>query len=361
MQFVSEEIFVIMRTTTMIAVAGLLTFGGLGLQAGTSVNFDFNTQSSSGLQTDSGYAVSPYTGTVGGTTVQLFCDDFNDNITYGQQNIAAYQTAMPAIGSSASVALQDQTRYGVANPSTGANYPAGTKLYDEMAWLATQMLAVSGTNASYNEIAIQEAIWTLTNNTTVNDGLSPENQKTTQTGTYGDTGVEQSYLQWITDAKNDYSTSVGGYAGLVTANWSIVTAVSSAGCTIGSNGTTGCTPGQPGTKSSSGWVTQEFLAYTGGTPIINQGGSNPSTPEPASFLLIGSGLARRRDLRSSPQAHQLIPSQSRIQTGWLTEMVRQPVAFNPGFRVLQYRSVNGAVYRALYRLSVGHILKLLVA
>lgn len=272
----------------MIAVGSLLTFGALGLQAGTSVILDFNTQSNSpGLVFDSGYAISPYSGTVGGTTVQLFCDDFNDNINFGQQNITAYSTALTASTST----LDAQTRYGVANPSNaGANYPAGTQLYDEMAWLATQMLSVSGTSATYNEIAIQEAIWTLTNDSAINDGTSPRNQTATQNGT-GDTGGEQSYLQWLTDASNDYNKTVAGYASLVTANWSIVTAVSSAGCTIGSNGTKGCTPGTAGTKSSSGWVTQELLAYSGsGTPIITQNGSGSSTPEPASFVLIGSGL-----------------------------------------------------------------------
>jgi hypothetical protein len=272
----------------MIAVASFLTFGGLGLQAGTAVTLNFNTVSTSpGLVFDSGYAISPYSGTVAGTTVQLFCDDFNDNINYGQQGVSVYSTALPAIGANASADLQNLTRYGTASASNaGANYPSGTQLYDEMAWLATQMLSVSGTSASYNEIAIQEAIWTLTNDSAVNDGLSPRNQTATQNGV-GDAGGEQSYLQWITDASNDSTKGVTGYASLVTANWSIVTAVASSGCTVGSSGTTGCsTAGKPGT----GTVTQEFLSYSGGTPIINQGGSSPSTPEPASFLLIGSGL-----------------------------------------------------------------------
>jgi hypothetical protein len=261
------------------------------LQAATTYNLDFNSQSNSpGLIYDGNYAISPYSGTVGGTTVQLFCDDFNDNVNWGQQNITAYQTSLTA----SATTLDGQTRYGDANPSTaGASYPAGTTLYDEMTWLATQMLAVSGTSATYNETAIQEAIWTLTNDKNVNDGSSPHNKTTTQTGTYGDAGVEQSYLAWIADAEADYGGNAAGYASLVTGNWSIVTAVASAGCTVGSgtayskySGVSACTPGAAGTGS----VTQEFLAYSGGTPTINQGGLGPSTPEPASFLLIGSGL-----------------------------------------------------------------------
>jgi hypothetical protein len=271
------------------------------LQASTTYNLDFNSQSNSqGLIFDGSYAISPYSGTVGGTTVQLFCDDFNDNVNWGQQNITAYQTSLTA----STTVLDGQTRFGDANPSTAnASYPAGTTLYDEMAWLATQMLAVSGSDATYNETAIQEAIWTLTNDKNVNDGLSPRNEATTQSGTYGDTGVEQSYLAWIADAKADYTGNVQGYASLVTGNWSIVTAVASAGCTVGSGtayskngGVSACTPGTAGT----GTVTQEFLAYSGGTPTIDQGGLGNPAPEPASFVLIGSGLlagavfARRR-------------------------------------------------------------------
>jgi hypothetical protein len=150
-----------------------------------------------------------------------------------------------------------------------------------MAWLATQLLNTSGANATYNDIAIQEAIWTLTNDPNV-DGASPHNQTTTQAGPYGDAGAEQSYLFWITDAGADYNNTVSGYASLATGDWSIVTAVASAGCTVGSGtafsqdgGVSACVPGTMGT----GDVTQEFLAY-----------SPPQAPEPASFLLIASGL-----------------------------------------------------------------------
>ncbi len=255
----------------------------VSLQAGSTTNLDFNTQSNSpGLIYDGPYGISPYTGTVGGLTVTLYCDDFNDNINYGQQNITAYSTALPT---TTNAAFQADTRYAVANPTTaGAGYPAGTQLYEEMAWLATQMQNTTGTNATYNDIAIQEAIWTLTDDKNVNDGQSPQNQTTTGTGTRSDAGVQQSYLAWIADAAADYDhTNVSGYANLVTADWSIITAVGSAGCTIGSNGSTGCTPGTAGT----GAVTQEFLAYS---PTVGQNGSQTATPEPASWILIGSGL-----------------------------------------------------------------------
>jgi hypothetical protein len=97
--------------------------------------------------------------------------------------------------------------------------------------------------------------------------------------------VQQSYQSWVSDAQNDYNTSVAGYASLVTSDWFIVTAESSAGCTIGSNGSTGCTPGTAGTGS----VTQEFLAYSSGGMVVTTQNIS-AAPEPASFILFGSAL-----------------------------------------------------------------------
>ena len=220
-----------MKMKLVVFLGGVLAFSTL-LQADATYNLDFNTQSNSpGWVFDGSFAVSPYSGTVNGTTVALYCDDFNDNVNYGQQNITVYSTALSTTGT----VLQDDTRYGKNNPTTaGAGYPAGTQLYEEMAWLATQMQNTSGANATGNDIAIQEAIWTLTDNNTVNDGQSPQNYKTTGTGALGDNGAQQSYLAWIADAAADYNqTGVAGYANLVSSNWSIITMVSSAGCTLG--------------------------------------------------------------------------------------------------------------------------------
>jgi hypothetical protein len=269
---------------THILLAGAFAFS-VSLQGASTYNLNFNTQSNSpGLIFDGPYAISPYTGTVGGSTVVLYCDDFNDNVYYGQQNITVYSTALPT---TTNTTFQDDTRYGVANPTTaGAGYPAGTQLYEEMAWLATQMQNTSGANATYNDKAIQEAIWTLTDDKNVNDGQSPQNQTTTGTGTRSDSGVQQSYLAWIADAGVDYNQSnVTGYANLVSSDWSIVTAVSAAGCTVGSKGSSGCTPGTAGT----GDVTQEFLAYSS-APVSQTNFALGNSPEPASFILIGSGL-----------------------------------------------------------------------
>ncbi len=274
-----------------LSLAGILVFGA-SLQASTSYTLNI---SSAGTLTDGSYNVSPFTATINGTSVQLYCDDFNDSSsTHTDYNV--YVTNIATTGT----ALTNYTRYGV-NDAPGAGYPAGTALYEEMAWLATQSQNDgSGTNADNNDKAIQEAIWHLTNDTAGPDGTSPTNTSGyTGTAAGGANGTAQSYSQWITDAQNDYNKTVAGYTTLNLNNWYIVTGVPSAGCTIGSNGTTGCTAGTAGT----GNTTQEFLAYYNGSLPTSNGGSS-STPEPASFLLIGSGLlgvaifSRRRVLAS---------------------------------------------------------------
>jgi hypothetical protein len=284
-----------MRTKLTI-LAGALIFGASMGQAATSYLLDFNTQSNSaGLVYDGSYAISPYTGTLnGGSPVQLYCDDFNDSIQFGQQNIQVYKTALTASAAD----LKAQTRYYVDNPSSNSSYPAGLTLYEEMAWLATQMQHAGSTN----DKAIQEAIWQLTDasggNTAPNNSSGYNGGVTTgYSGTTSSTA--QSAAHWISDAMSyvaGYSatsntsswSSAGYYANLVLSDWSVVTAVDSAGCTTGSydyGSIHGCTPGHAG----YGTTTQEFLAYTPGTSGATPP-PPPTAPEPASFVLIGSGL-----------------------------------------------------------------------
>lgn len=284
-------------------LAGVLACGA-SLQGATSYILDFNTQSNSpGLVYDGSYAISPYSGTVNGTSVSLYCDDFNDTINFGQQNISVYSTGLNQTGS----ALSNDTRYGVHNASTTYSGTAGTTLYEEMAWLATQMQHTTGTNAQANDIAIQEAIWTLTD--TAGGATAPHNSNS-NSGTAGSGlgGTAQSYLTWIADAQAAITQFNGGatwsyynsYSALATNNWYIITAVTSAGCTTGSE-TNGCS-GAGGTgagTAGTGSVTQEFLAYAPGG-LVTSTTTVAGVPEPASFGLIGSGLlfgalfARRR-------------------------------------------------------------------
>ncbi|HEU5021823.1 MAG TPA: PEP-CTERM sorting domain-containing protein [Bryobacteraceae bacterium] len=284
-----------MRTKLTI-LAGALIFGASMGQAATSYLLDFNTYSNSpGLVYDGGYAISPYTGTINGTQVTLYCDDFNDSIQFGQQNIQVYKTALTAPAAD----LASQTRYGVDNPSSNSSYPSGLTLYEEMAWLATQMQHTGTTN----DKAIQEAIWQLTD--APGGNTAPNNSHYNYgTASAGDTGTAQSASHWIQDAQNYISgysatsgTSSWGYAShyedLVLGDWYIVTAVNAAGCTTGYHNPSGCNP-----DGSSGWgsTTQEFLAYIPGT----SGATPPppsGVPEPATFVLIGSGLVAGAVLR----------------------------------------------------------------
>src|SRR6202789_2150078 len=186
----------------LIIVACFLALGA-SLQAGTSyavfnvINLGSSGYAGSGL-TDGGFDVSPYTGTIGGTNVELFSDELND----GTSNGATYNAYATALNAS-SAALAAATRYGEANASS--LYPAGTQLYEEMAWLATQMMAQANSStgaalatAQANDTAIQEAIWALTYDSSHFYSV-PHNSGNSELGsTTGATdSTAQGYLNWI--------------------------------------------------------------------------------------------------------------------------------------------------------------------
>jgi hypothetical protein len=91
---------------------------------------------------DFGYYVGPYAGTMDGTSVDLFCVDFMNEVSFGQQWDANLTAITP--GSD----LGD-TRYGTL--------PGAVELYQEAAWLTLQF-ALQPTS-EYGDI--QSTIWRL--------------------------------------------------------------------------------------------------------------------------------------------------------------------------------------------------------
>jgi hypothetical protein len=210
--------------------------------------------------------ISPYTGTlsitVGGTTtnspITLYCDDVNNSApvgTYWNVNISKVTGNL------------SDTRYDTSNPTgssgnlagTNIPIPTGSTLYDEEAWLYTQMMDLTGAQkSSANITALQEAAWELTSN--------------------GESGAEESNASpWLTAAYNAVAnngrngSSVNGIA-LQTAiysDWYVFTDTAAAN----NDGAVG---------------NQELLAYSASAlPVTTQ--SSP-VPEPGSFWMPGGSL-----------------------------------------------------------------------
>jgi len=100
---------------------------------------------------DGQYYVSPYSGTMNGQTVTLFCDDVLNDVNFGQ----TWQANVTNLGT----AIQNnfsQTRYGGV-PSSLV-YGNAAQSYREAAWLTTQF----GSNSS-NYKDLQYALWFLMN------------------------------------------------------------------------------------------------------------------------------------------------------------------------------------------------------
>lgn len=256
--------------TKVLIFAGVLSFSGL-LQASTSLTLTSSSTAGFANQEVNNYVISPYTGVIGGTYsgspsrlqsgtgtgITLFCDDFNDAVSVGNTIQYTVNVVSASANGFTSAELTD------ARFTNTTLFPSPTNLYDEMAWLATQMTDVS----AGDQTEIQEAIWQMTD-TTANKSVSPD-------GTAA--GETQNASQWTADAVKAI-TGTGSYFTGTTAssyltpnysNWDVVTEVGAAG-------------------HQSGDGIQEFLAYIQ-NPAANKTGV-AATPEPASFVLIGSGL-----------------------------------------------------------------------
>jgi hypothetical protein len=109
---------------------------------------------------DGQYYVSPYTGTMNGQTVTLFCDDVLNDVNFGQ----TWRANVTNLGAAIQSNDFSQTRYGGV-PSSLV-YGNAAQTYQEAAWLTTQF----GSNSS-NYQDLQYALWFLMNpNLTKYDG-----------------------------------------------------------------------------------------------------------------------------------------------------------------------------------------------
>lgn len=129
-----------------------------------SVNMTFD--SVNGAQ-DFGYYVGPYSGTLDGAPAGLFCVDFKNEVTFGQQWDANLTPITPGAD------LSD-TRYG--------NLPDALTLYQEAAWLTLQYISQPATQ--YGDI--QATIWQLFDPSAPTPGSSSWSQQAASNYLSGD-------------------------------------------------------------------------------------------------------------------------------------------------------------------------------
>lgn len=216
-----------MRTLrhTIVSVVAFLWLAAMPLFAGnTNVTFIAGTGNTFG---NNNFSIGPYTLTVGGQQVLMVCDDFQDEVSAGENWIANTSTVTGAM-------LGQYFNGSVFNPhATNPVFPSGFNEYEAVAWLSQQMMA--NLNNNYTLGAIQWAIWSLTD-----PGLS--------LSANGITGADALAVQnEIALALANYSS--GNYSGML-----IFT---------------------PTGNGSNGLPPQEFLLFT---------------PEPATLGLLGTGL-----------------------------------------------------------------------
>jgi len=184
-----------------------------------------------------GIYIGPYAATINGVSTPVICDDFGDE-SYVPESWTAYVTNVPNLAANGNVVKWGDT---------------STTLYDELAYLATELAAPPpGTNID----ALQYAIWQLADSSTANylqDTLSAAQYNTFE----GSASTVGSVLYYIAQAENpaNYDSST----------WANVSIYSFDQCS-----TTVSSP------CSTTNPPQEFLVV--------------KTPEPATILLLALGL-----------------------------------------------------------------------
>jgi hypothetical protein len=125
---------------------------------------------------DGVYYLSPYTGTMNGQPVILFCDDIKNDVSIGQQ----WQANVTNLGTAINTNNFTDTRYGGVSGS--AVYSNPTVAYEEAAWLTTQFASNSG-----DLVSLQYALW---------DIMNPNSEPTS----YGDV------KHWLNLAQKNYGS-----------------------------------------------------------------------------------------------------------------------------------------------------------
>jgi hypothetical protein len=134
---------------------------------------------------DYGVFLSPYTGLVNGVPTQIICDDFAHDSYIGETWTANAST--------------------VANLGSGVLYGQGnTKLYDEMAYLAYQLLTPPNPNyTNFNtQAAISFAIWDLGDPS----GVASFPGGSGYSGFLNDSADSSGVAYWINQAQTNYTT-----------------------------------------------------------------------------------------------------------------------------------------------------------
>ena len=172
--------------TNIIKVFGLI---GLALFLASAAHADGTTANmlftGANGANDGQYYVSPYSGTMNGAPVTLFCDDLLHEVYVGETWTANVTNLGTAIGAK----NFSNTRFG-----SGISAANATVLYEEVAWLVTQF-----TPADQSQwVNIQHALWDLT------DSAVP----------YTDSAA----WTWYLDAKE-----INNYGGINANNFLIVT------------------------------------------------------------------------------------------------------------------------------------------
>jgi len=230
-----------------LTIAAVLVFASATFAQTTSMTLTGTGNNTVEWGTGFGVYVDPYTATVGGVpNTPVICDDWSNNSFVGE-SWTANVTNLTAVSS--------------GSPMFGNN-AAGQTLYNEVAWLATNLLANYSSSPSAAQTAAQIAdsfaIWQLTygaNGTPV-DPTAP-------TTTYFPS-LDQAA---VTAAETNAANAVAG--GWVGSGWQILTPNTSDPVTCSGSG---CP--SPNNAATLG-VPQEFLVYT---------------PEASTMVMFGAGL-----------------------------------------------------------------------